>query len=234
MSDKKIVVEGFESSDEFAAALAAWEAKNAGVVNPFDAEREAAKKARNRANSLLAKNLGRSFSTWDTGQTQMPPDGTMVPRIKGGRVGTRALIKLDMERDYFQREDRDAPFRTTDLITGLPVIIRRAACGLGCRCDATVEVDMTAYREWRRITLGRFIPRCLGVTNGEASTAISQEAERLESRYITDGRLHSWAKDEATIAGILREAQAKLGLTAAACKDRKAHNLNGCDCRKSS
>lgn len=65
----------------------------------------------------------------------------LVPRL-GGLHSQRARIDMTEEEytRYMTREDRDAPFRTVDLNTGKTVEIRRAACGLRCKCDATVKV----------------------------------------------------------------------------------------------
>lgn len=73
---------------------------------------------------------------------ELPKGCEMVPRLGGVNDPRRARILLSEDESlrYYHREDRDAPFVTVDQNTGKTVKIRRASCGLRCRCDATVQV----------------------------------------------------------------------------------------------
>jgi hypothetical protein len=60
--------------------------------------------------------------------------------FEGDDMG-RALVRLDDPTVTQQDEWRE----TTDLLTGHTVAVRRADCGLGCKCAA--EVKLVRYAE---------------------------------------------------------------------------------------
>jgi hypothetical protein len=62
--------------------------------------------------------------------------------FEGDEMG-RALVRLDDPTVTQQDEWREA----TDLLTGHTVAVRRADCGLGCKCAAEVKLVRYAKEE---------------------------------------------------------------------------------------
>ena len=70
------------------------------------------------------------------------PTQIALTKLEGDDMG-RALVRLDDP----SVTNRDEWSETTDLLTGHTVAVRRADCGLGCRCAAEVKLLRYADEE---------------------------------------------------------------------------------------
>lgn len=70
----------------------------------------------------------------------------------GDAIRVRMEISADDYKNYGEYGECEIGYMVTDLMTGIQVMVRRADCGLGCRCAAEiVEVFSNPVKdEWDR------------------------------------------------------------------------------------